>query len=81
MRTIGAVSAVGLTLGLTAAQCSGGARGSANANCERIVLEDTIEAYAAGDSVYAATKGDTVPKPRATCLTLYASAKDTVPKP
>ncbi|HET6578116.1 MAG TPA: hypothetical protein VFG66_07325 [Gemmatimonadales bacterium] len=51
------------------------------AKCEVMVLEDTVEAYASAGTVYATTTKDTVPKPRASCLTLYANAGDTVPKP
>jgi hypothetical protein len=68
-------------LGLTAAQCAAGGGGGGLKPCSVIVVSDTVEAVASGDTVMVATKGDTVPKPHKTCVTLYAQSKDTVPKP
>jgi hypothetical protein len=79
MRTMLAVSVVGF--GLVAARCGAREEAAMTAKCEVMVLEDTVEAYASAGTVYATTTKDTVPRPRASCLTLYANAGDTVPKP
>jgi hypothetical protein len=76
------VSAVGLGL---AAQCGsrGGTATAISKKCEVAVVEDTMRVYAGRDTVYSLMGRDTVPRPRAapTCLTLYANAGDTVPRP
>lgn len=67
---------------LTAAQCFGGGQGGSKP-CDVVVVSDTVVAVASGEMVVVAAKapGDTVPKPHKTCVSLYAQAKDTVPKP
>jgi hypothetical protein len=68
---------------LTAAQCARG-KESGSRPCDVLVVTDTVEAVASGDSVMVTAKkapSDTVSKPYKTCVSLYAQAKDTVSKP
>jgi hypothetical protein len=82
MKTILAVTVV--AAGLGAAVC-GPKAVSANAKrkCEKVVLTDTVwvSADTSKHKLTMSTSKDTVPKPYMTCVTLYASAKDTVTKP
>jgi hypothetical protein len=79
MRTMLALMAV--AAGVAVAGCDTGGRGSPNARCEVLVLEDTTQVFASQDKVMAMSKRDTLPKPYSTCVTLYAAARDTLPKP
>jgi hypothetical protein len=49
--------------------------------CAHVVVEDTSSFFASSDTIRMVKQSDTVPKPFKTCVTLYALAKDTVPKP
>jgi hypothetical protein len=81
MKTILAVTVV--AAGLGAAVCGPKAVSeNAKRKCEKVVLTDTVQVSASGEhELRMSTRKDTVPKPYMTCVTLYASAKDTVPKP
>jgi hypothetical protein len=68
----------GMAVVLMGAQCGSG--GSSKEPCEVVVLTDTSQVYVEESSVVMAKK-DTVPRPYTKCVTIYASAKDTVPKP
>jgi hypothetical protein len=69
--------------GLGAAVCGQGkVSEAAKWKCHTEVVADTVRVFPASEhELRMSTKQDTVPKPYMTCLTLYASAKDTVPKP
>ncbi len=79
MKTMLAVMVV--AMGLGAAACSPGAVSVDKAKCQTVVLVDTARLFATEHTVMMSTSSDTVPKPHATCLTLYAQASDTLPKP
>lgn len=69
-----------MAAGLGAARCGSEGNATARPKCQLMVLEDTTQVYVSGDRVMVARK-DTLPKPYSRCLTLYASARDTLPKP
>lgn len=66
-----------LTAGVLVAGCG---PGKGKETCQILVLEDTTQVYVSGDRVMAMTKNDTLPKPYAMCVTVYAT-RDTLPKP
>jgi hypothetical protein len=79
MKTMLAVTVV--TAGLGTAVCQPGT--VSEAKCQTEVVTDTVQVFAIANEhkLMMSTKQDTVPKPHLTCLTLYASASDTVSKP
>ena len=80
MKTILAVTVV--AAGLGAAVCGPKAVSeNAKRKCEKVVLTDTVQVSASGEELRMSTRKDTVSKPYMICVTLYASAKDTVSKP
>jgi len=81
MKTTLAVMVVAVGLGAAACPPRPGSVAVQNVKCQIMVLQDTVRLYAMEHTVMMSTKSDTVPKPHATCLTVYAIASDTVPKP
>jgi len=78
MKAILAVMAI--AIGVGAAKC--GPEAVSKKKCEVAVVMDTMHLFASADSVVVLTaSSDTVRKPYLTCVTLYASASDTVHKP
>lgn len=77
MRTGSWVGALGIGAGVLACSPSPGAVDP----CPKVVVQDSVRAFASGDSVYLQKTTDTLPKPHHTCVTIYTAAKDTLPKP
>jgi hypothetical protein len=76
MKIMLAVTTAGVTAG--AFQCGAGR----TQPCDTVVLEDTAQVYSSKDKTKVVmARKDTLPKPYATCLTIYAAYSDTVPKP
>ena len=82
MNTLLAVTVV--AAGLGAAVCGQGKVAvAAKWKCEAVVVSDTVRVSANANEhkLMMSTSQDTVSKPYMTCLTLYATASDTVSKP
>jgi hypothetical protein len=80
MKTILAVMAI--AAGVGAAKC--GEEGVSKKKCEVAVAVDTMHVFASADAdsvVVLTASSDTVRKPYLTCVTVYASASDTVHHP
>ena len=80
MRT-GPWVAVGIGAGVLACPPGRGPEPGAVNPCHMVVAQDSVRAYASGDSVYLKTQGDTLPKPFSPCIAIYAKVNDTLPKP
>jgi hypothetical protein len=82
MNTMLAVTVVTAGLGIAVCQ-RGTVSEAAKWNCQTEVVTDTVRVFPLANEhkLMMSTRQDTVPKPYMTCLTLYATAKDTVPKP